>query len=168
MLNYAHFGYKLDGVKKVSKNNKDTNVSSNNISLQSENTAVKKTEELKRIIPEAFKEGKIDFDILKQALGNMVDDSPEKYNLSWAGKSDCFKVIQAPSIATLKPSPGESINFDHTKNVIIEGDNLEVIKLLQKSYHAKVKMIYIDPPYNTGNEFVYPDNYQEGLEHTCD
>ncbi|WP_242841726.1 DNA methyltransferase [Desulfitibacter alkalitolerans] len=148
----------------MSKNNKDTNVSSNNISLQSENTAVKKTEELKRIIPEAFKEGKIDFDILKQALGNMVDDSPEKYNLSWAGKSDCFKVIQAPSIATLKPSPGESINFDHTKNVIIEGDNLEVIKLLQKSYHAKVKMIYIDPPYNTGNEFVYPDNYQEGLD----
>jgi adenine-specific DNA-methyltransferase len=139
-------------------------ISLKKMSLETSDIAAEKIAELKRIFPEVFKEGKIDFTTLKQALGELVDDSLEKYGLSWAGKSDCFKAIQTPSIAILKPCPEESVDFDKTGNLIIEGDNLEVLKLLQKSYHGKVKMIYIDPPYNTGNEFVYPDNYQEGLD----
>ncbi len=83
--------------------------------------------------------------------------------MTWPGKAECFKTIQAPSLATLRPVPEESVNFDTTENLIIEGDNLEVLKLLQKSYLGKVKMIYIDPPYNTGNDFIYPDNYSETL-----
>ena len=81
--------------------------------------------------------------------------------MNWPGKADCFKTIQQPSVGTLRPCPEESVNFDTTENLIIEGDNLEVLKLLQKSYLGKVKMIYIDPPYNTGNDFIYPDNYTE-------
>ena len=88
----------------------------------------------------------------------------ERYGMNWPGKADCFKTIQAPSLGTLRPCPEESVNFDTTENLIIEGDNLEVLKLLQKSYLSKVKMIYIDPPYNTGNEFIYPDNYAESLQ----
>ena len=84
--------------------------------------------------------------------------------MTWPGKADCFKTIQAPSLGTLRPCPEESVNFDTTENLIIEGDNLEVLKLLQKSYLGKVKMIYIDPPYNTGNDFIYPDNYTESLQ----
>ncbi|MHA1215507.1 MAG: site-specific DNA-methyltransferase [Candidatus Hodarchaeales archaeon] len=84
--------------------------------------------------------------------------------MTWPGKNDCFKVIQTPSIATLKPAKDESVNWDNTENLFIEGDNLEVLKLLQRSYYGKVKMIYIDPPYNTGKEFVYPDKYSESLE----
>ena len=83
--------------------------------------------------------------------------------MNWSGKADCFKTIQQPSIATLVPDREESINFDSTENLFIEGDNLEVLKLLQKSYLGKVKMIYIDPPYNTGGDFIYPDNYSENL-----
>ena len=88
----------------------------------------------------------------------------ERYGMNWPGKADCFKTIQAPSLGTLRPCPEESVNFDTTENLIIEGDNLEVLKLLQKSYLGKVKMIYIDPPYNTGNDFIYPDNYTESLQ----
>lgn len=83
--------------------------------------------------------------------------------MNWPGKADCFKTIQAPSLGTLRPCREESVNFDTTQNLIIEGDNLEVLKLLQKSYLDKVKMIYIDPPYNTGNDFIYPDNFSESL-----
>ena len=118
-----------------------------------------------RLFPEARTEGgKIDFDQLKRALGETVDAGKERYGLVWPGKAECFKTIQAPSIATLRPAPEESVNFDTTENLIIEGDNLEVLKLLQKSYLGKVKMIYIDPPYNTGNDFIYPDNYAESLQ----
>ena len=84
--------------------------------------------------------------------------------MDWPGKRECLKIIQQPSLATLKPCREESVNFDTTENLFIEGDNLEVLKLLQKSYHCKVKMIYIDPPYNTGKEFIYPDHYAESLE----
>jgi adenine-specific DNA-methyltransferase len=115
---------------------------------------------LKELFPEVFTEGlKVDFDQLKRTLGEMVDGGKERFGMQWAGKADCFKTIQQPSLATLVPCPEESIDFDSTENVFIEGDNLEVLKLLQKSYLGKVKMIYIDPPYNTGNDFVYPDNY---------
>lgn len=122
-------------------------------------------QEVLRLFPEIRTEGgKIDFERLKLALGETVDAGKERYGMSWPGKADCFKTLQSPSIGTLRPCPEESVNFDTTENLIIEGDNLEVLKLLQKSYLGKVKMIYIDPPYNTGNDFIYPDNYTESLQ----
>ncbi len=123
-----------------------------------------KIEKLRAIIPEAFSEGKIDFDRLKQALGEPAEAVRERYATTWAGKNNCFKNIQEPSVGTLKPSQKESVNYDESGNIFIEGDNLEVLKLLQKSYYCKVKMIYIDPPYNTGGEFIYPDNFTENLD----
>jgi adenine-specific DNA-methyltransferase len=135
------------------------------LDLASLDIADEKRAELLRLFPEIQTEGgKIDFERLRLALGEMVDDGRERYGLVWPGKADCFKTIQAPSIATLRPAPEESVNFDATGNLIIEGDNLGVLKLLQKSYLGKVKMIYIDPPYNTGNDFIYPDNYAESLQ----
>jgi len=109
----------------------------------------------------------IDFERLKAELGTFSDvyeGRRERYGMEWPGKRDCMKLIQEPSRATLKPCREESVDFDTTQNLFIEGDNLEVLKLLQKSYYGKVKMIYIDPPYNTGNEFIYPDKYAESLE----
>ena len=106
----------------------------------------------------------MDFDKLKRTIGEELDEGDERFGMTWPGKNDCFKVIQTPSIATLKPAKEESVNWDSTENLFIEGDNLEVLKLLQRSYYGKVKMIYIDPPYNTGNDFIYPDNYAESLE----
>ncbi|MEW6661686.1 MAG: site-specific DNA-methyltransferase [Bacillota bacterium] len=124
-----------------------------------------KRQELLRLFPEVRTEGgKIDFERLRLALGETVDVGKERYGMNWPGKADCFKTIQTPSLGTLLPCPEESVNFDTTENLIIEGDNLEVLKLLQKSYLGKVKMIYIDPPYNTGNDFIYPDNYTESLQ----
>ena len=139
-----------------------------NFRLKSMDVAAEKREELKRCLgadfPEVFAEGRIDFDRLRSALGDWVDPGNERFGLTWPGKAECMKIIQEPSVATLKPVRGESINFDETENVFIEGDNLEVLKLLQKAYFGKIKMIYIDPPYNTGNEFIYPDKYAETLE----
>jgi len=124
-----------------------------------------KKAELLRLFPEVRTEGgKIDFDQLRRVLGETVDPGRERYGMVWPGKADCFKTIQQPSLGTLLPCREESVNFDTTENLIIEGDNLEVLKLLQKSYLGKVKMIYIDPPYNTGNDFIYPDNYAESLQ----
>ena len=133
--------------------------------LRSHDVAADKIAELLRLFPEIRTEGgKLDFDRLKLALGEAVDVGKERYGMNWPGKADCFKTIQAPSLGTLRPCPEESVNFDSTGNLIIEGDNLEVLKLLQKSYLGKVKMIYIDPPYNTGNDFIYPDNFAESLQ----
>lgn len=135
------------------------------MSLESMSIADHQKAKLKELFPEVFTEGsKIDFEQLKRTLGEMVDGGKERFGMNWAGKADCFKTIQQPSVATLVPCPEESIDFDTTENVFIEGDNLEVLKLLQKSYLGKVKMIYIDPPYNTGKDFVYPDNYSENLD----
>jgi adenine-specific DNA-methyltransferase len=134
------------------------------LNLKSMDLAAEKQAELLRLFPEIHTEGgKIDFDRLKLALGETVDVGRERYGLTWPGKADCFKTIQAPSLGTLRPARDESVNFDTTENLIIEGDNLEVLKLLQKSYLGKVKMIYIDPPYNTGNDFIYPDQFGESL-----
>lgn len=120
---------------------------------------------IRDILPEAFTEGKIDWEKLKATLGGNVNFSNERYVLNWAGKSDAFKVLQSPTTNTLVPLKGESVNFEETNNVFIEGENLEVLKVLQKSYFGKVKMIYIDPPYNTGNDsFIYPDKYSETKE----
>jgi adenine-specific DNA-methyltransferase len=135
------------------------------LNLESVDIAAEKQAELLRLFPETATEGgKIDFDQLKRALGEIVDPGKERYGMSWPGKAECFRAIQSPSIATLLPVREESVRFDETENMIIEGDNLEVLKLLQKGYQGKVKMIYIDPPYNTGNDFIYPDNYSESLQ----
>jgi adenine-specific DNA-methyltransferase len=109
----------------------------------------------------------VDFEKLKAELGTFTDlfeSRRERYGMDWPGKKDALRLIQTPSVATLKPCREQSVNFDTTENLFIEGDNLEVLKLLQKSYYGKVKMIDIDPPYNTGKEFIYPDNYSESLE----
>lgn len=122
-------------------------------------------EALRSLIPEAFAEGKIDWEKLKAALGEEVSFSNERYVLNWAGKSDAFRIMQQPSAATLVPCKEESVDFDNTENIFIEGENMEVLKVLQKSYFGKVKMIYIDPPYNTGNDsFIYPDKFSETKE----
>lgn len=118
---------------------------------------------LQEAAPQVFREGKIDFTRLREALGNTLDGDAERYGLSWAGKREAFQQIKVTSTATLRPQPADSVRWDTTENAIIEGDNLEVLKLLQKPYHGQVKLIYIDPPYNTGNEFIYPDNFREGL-----
>jgi adenine-specific DNA-methyltransferase len=135
------------------------------LDLGSADIVDEKRAELLRLFPEVRTEGgKLDFDRLKLALGESVDVGKERYGMTWPGKADCFKTIQRPSLATLRPERAESINFDTSENLIIEGDNLEVLKLLQKSYLGKVKMIYIDPPYNTGNDFIYPDDFSESLQ----
>jgi len=134
------------------------------VDLKSLNIVEKKIEELKKSFPEVITEGKIDFEKLRLILGDKIEVGKERYDMNWPGKADCFKTIQTPSIATLKPDKEKSVDFDTTENLFIEGDNLEVLKLLQKSYFGKIKMIYIDPPYNTGNDFVYPDDYSESLD----
>jgi len=132
--------------------------------LTSLDIKAEQVQKLKELFPEAFSEGnKIDWEKLKLTLGENVDTGKERFGMNWPGKADCFKTIQQPSIATLVPDREESVDFDNTQNLFIEGDNLEVLKLLQKSYLGKIKMIYIDPPYNTGNDFIYPDNYAENL-----
>lgn len=125
---------------------------------------VEQMAQLRELFPQALTEGKIDFDKLKEALGEELDSRPERYSFTWAGKREAIRLLQTPSRATLVPAKKESINFDETNNIFIEGDNLEVLKLLYKSYFGRVKMIYIDPPYNTGNDFVYPDNFADPLD----
>ena len=144
--------------------------------LESMDIASENRSKLKQLFPTVFSESvndqgerveSIDFEKLKAELGTfseIFEARRERYGMDWPGKKDCLKLIQQPSVATLKPCREESVNFDETENLFIEGDNLEVLKLLQKSYYGKVKMIYIDPPYNTGKEFIYPDKYSETLE----
>ena len=120
---------------------------------------------LKAVMPEVFDEGRVNWEKLKAALGEDIEFSNERYVLNWAGKSDAFRVMQRPTKATLVPCREESVDFDTAQNIFIEGENMEVLKVLQKSYFGKIKMIYIDPPYNTGNDsFVYPDNFSESKQ----
>lgn len=121
-------------------------------------------QKLKAIFPEVFNEDKVDFEKLEAVLGEYKDNGTERYNFSWPGKSNAIRIAQTPSTGTLRPCKEESKNWDETQNLYIEGDNLEVLKLLQKSYYGKVKMIYIDPPYNTGNDFVYKDDFKDNIE----
>jgi adenine-specific DNA-methyltransferase len=121
--------------------------------------------ELKKIAPEAFGDGKIDWDSLREALGeNLEEEGKEHYVFNWPGKRGAKKIAVKSPQGTLIPVKGDGVNEDTTGNIFIEGDNLEVLKLLQKSYASKIKVIYIDPPYNTGNDFIYKDNYQQPLE----
>lgn len=133
---------------------------------QSTDIVSENIERLKDIFPDAFTEGGVNFDTLRQLLGDakVLDEGEEKYGLNWHGKKKARQIALTPSTGTLLPCPDESVDWDTTKNLFIEGDNLEVLKLLRKSYSNKVKMIYIDPPYNTGREFIYPDNFQENLD----
>jgi adenine-specific DNA-methyltransferase len=121
-------------------------------------------EHIKALFPEAVTEGKIDFEVLKQLLGGTVEEREEKYGLNWHGKRRARQLALTPSTGTLRPCPEESVDWDTTRNLMIEGDNLEVLKLLQKSYAGKVRLIYIDPPYNTGGDFVYPDDFQDNIK----
>jgi adenine-specific DNA-methyltransferase len=133
--------------------------------LKSADLVAENIARLKELFPEAFaNEGKIDFHVLRQLLGDRVDDDEERYGLNWHGKRAARQLALTPSTGTLRPCPEESVNWDTTQNIFIEGDNLEVLKLLQKSYAGKVKLIYIDPPYNTGKDFVYPDNFQDSIK----
>ena len=120
-------------------------------------------EQLKTLFPEAFSEGRVQLNVLSDLLGEYVETDPERYHLSWSGKANARREAQKTSNGTLRPCKEESVDWDTTQNLYLEGDNLEVLKLLQKSYHGKVKMIYIDPPYNTGKDFVYKDNYNDNL-----
>lgn len=139
-------------------------MNNNRIPSSSPDLTQENIEKLKELFPEVITEGKIDFDILKTVLGKEVDDRNERYRFEWHGKREALLGAQQPSKGTLRPDKEASKNFDTTENLYIEGDNLEVLKLLQKSYNGKVKMIYIDPPYNTGNDFVYEDDFKDNLQ----
>jgi len=130
------------------------------VATTSENIENENLAKLRSVFPSFVKDGQIDFDALQAFLkseGTLSGE--EKYGLSWAGKSNAFRAIRTPATGTLTPQPEESKNWDTTENIFIEGDNLEVLKLLQKQYRGEIKMIYIDPPYNTGKDFVYKDNF---------
>ena len=131
------------------------------LSLDLEKESINK---IKELFPEVVEEGKINFDMLRAFLGDEVDDSREKYQFTWNGKAKSIKLAQTPSSATLRPCKEKSKNWDTTENLYIEGDNLEVLKQLQKTYYGRIKMIYIDPPYNTGNDFVYNDSFSNSIE----
>ncbi len=141
-------------------------ITANSSEAQSADIVADNIEQLKVLFPEAFTEDGVNFESLRQLLGDagVLDDGEEKYGLNWHGKKQARQIALTPSTGTLRPCPEESVDWDTTQNLFIEGDNLEVLKLLQKSYAGKVKMIYIDPPYNTGKEFIYPDKYQDNLD----
>jgi len=121
--------------------------------------------ELQQVVPEAFADGKINWETLREALGEVLEDeTQEHFGLTWPGKREARRLAALPPQGTLVPARGEGVDEETTHNLFIEGENLEVLKLLQKSYAGRVKMIYIDPPYNTGNDFVYEDDYSEPLE----
>ena len=133
---------------------------------QSADIVSENIQRLKELFPDAFSENGVNFDTLRQLLGDesVLDEGEEKYGLNWHGKKKARQIALTPSTGTLLPCPEESVDWGTTQNLFIEGDNLEALKLLQKSYANKIRLIYIDPPYNTGNEFVYPDNYQDNLD----
>lgn len=134
------------------------------LSMESVDVTKENIEKIKELFPNVVTEGKIDFDQLKLILGEQIEVRNERYQFTWNGKSDSIRFAQRPSTGTLRPDKESSKNWDTTENLYIEGDNLEVLKLLQKSYHQKIRMIYVDPPYNTGKDRVYEDDYSNSLE----
>lgn len=142
--------------------NKIKRIDSSSMKLSEENV-----NQLKQLFPEVFAEGKIDFEVLRELLGDLVEDKQERYSFNWNGKTQARRLAQQSSTGTLRPANEyfvQNTTHTHTDNLYIEGDNLEVLKLLQKSYHSKIKMIYIDPPYNTGKDFVYKDNFKDNMK----
>lgn len=144
--------------------NKKKNKNIQKAERESLNIKDKLFDALKASMPEAFSESKVNWDKLRRALGEHLDTAADKFNFAWAGKAQAITNVLIPSKATLRPDKKESVKFDESENLFIEGDNLEVLKLLQKSYFEQVKMIYIDPPYNTGNDFVYKDDFKSPLK----
>lgn len=120
-------------------------------------------QKLAELFPEAIQDGKVDVDVLRAILGEDMGEQRERFGLFWPGKIEAIRAAQTPTTATLSPDFAQSVNWEDTQNIFIEGDNLEVLKILQKHYYGKIKMIYIDPPYNTGRDFVYPDNYADPI-----
>lgn len=139
-------------------------LSLNNPESKSADLVNENLDALKAIFPDTFFEGKVDFEVLKQLLGSSVEENEEEYGLNWHGKRRARQLALTPSTGILRPCPEESTDWDTTQNLMIEGDNLEVLKLLQKSYANNVKVIYIDPPYNTGEDFVYPDDFRDNIK----
>lgn len=131
--------------------------------LQAADVLANNLERLRDVLPEVFTEDGIDFDVLRQLLGDQIADGDEKFGLNWHGKRRARQIALTPSTGTLRPYPEDSVDWDTTQNLMIEGDNLEVLKLLQKSYAGRVKLIYIDPPYNTGKDFVYKDDFRDNI-----
>ena len=124
------------------------------LDLESKDLVAERVAEMRDLFPEVFSEGGIDFEKLRLVLGDEVEDGDERYTFTWPGKRNAIRQSQMRSTATLRPCPEQSVNWDSTQNLYIEGDNLEVLKLLQRAYSGQIKMIYIDPPYNTGKDFV--------------
>lgn len=136
----------------------------NSIEAASPDFRTELAKQLAEIAPEAIADGKVDFEKLKELLGDDVSTTPERFGLFWPGKREAIRIAQTPTTATLKPDFENSVDWDTTENVFIEGDNLEVLKILQRHYYGKIKMIYIDPPYNTGQDFIYEDDFKDGVE----
>ena len=132
------------------------------LTTQSGDVLAGQVEKLKTLFPECVAEGRVDFERLRATLGGAADDGG-RFRFTWAGKADAIRLLQTPTSATLVPAPAESVNFKSTRNVFVEGENLEVLKLLLKPYDGRVKLVYIDPPYNTGQDFIYPDNFADPL-----
>lgn len=141
-----------------------TDQGSNEISSNSPSFRTDLAKKLEELVPEAITDGKVDVVKLKELLAEDAGEPNERFGLFWPGKKQALRAAQEPTTATLRPAKDESKDWDTTNNIFIEGDNLEVLKVLQKQYHNSIKMIYIDPPYNTGKDFVYPDNFKEGLQ----
>ena len=144
--------------------NKNTDNDINKLPSTSPNFRTDLAKKLEELVPEAIADGKVDVVKLKELLAEDAGEPNERFGLFWPGKKQALRAAQDPTTATLKPAKDESKDWDTTNNIFIEGDNLEVLKVLQKQYHNSIKMIYIDPPYNTGKDFVYPDNFKEGLQ----
>jgi len=147
------------------KENQDTD----KLDMQSPNLVSQNIEKIAELFPSCVTEGEngkvIDFDLLKQELSeDIVSGTKERYRLEWPGKKEAIVAANLPTTKTLRPVRDDSVDWDNTENIYIEGDNLEVLKILQESYLGKIKMIYIDPPYNTGNDFVYKDNFKQNTE----
>lgn len=141
----------------------DSKVPKNRVADASPDMRVELLNKLRQVVPEVFSDGQLDLDHLAELVGDAVTSGPERYGLTWPGKREAIAMLQAPSRATLVPERGQSVNFDDARHVFIEGENLEVLKLLYKSYFGRVKLIYIDPPYNTGNDFIYHDDFSDPL-----
>ena len=147
-----------------------TRITVNDAESKSADVVAGNIDKLRRLFPELITEGEhgtsVNVDVLKQLVGDKtVTDADEKYGLNWHGKREARRLALTPSTGTLRPAPEESVDWDTTQNLMIEGDNLEVLKLLQKSYAGRVKLIYIDPPYNTGSDFVYKDDFKQPIRY---